>query len=977
MSPFVFFMEEFAHNKFYVTYRLEPMDHKTKASPEFRRPEYFKGSYMHENVPVFISPSNKQLIYFTPNPEWYVSAIQQKHYQSAIEFITLLGDNADDRSEQFKKAAYTLGAMDNIMKFYQKEDERTVEAVINLVNDFKMGGISPKNILVFLVLFIFKDCIPDLYNLFQEWFSTSLESWKKDIIKSCPPTLVKTIQESVETVLNEKAIAVKKSGGKPLKTKFSEDANRGVVIQSIMTYLLAVKSQIVDEAISAESVEQRELFYTSLVVIVYYQSPSSKEMMDLFTNTKYLLKSVVLTMLEKPTKVNSRLLVEYYISQNHVDGIFTTPGISYIDKRGALMRILQKNDVKDSSKIISRIKDLIIEKMKSSGGMGFIDDVNNSVESELFLIFGKNASKLTPEEVCTMIENWSFTPHEDIVPEELCHRLSTLYAKVVYKNNNDNVTFATLFIRKAIEYLNIAALYNIKVTDPFMFSFVEVIKKFPDIAKTINETTITPYYYKARAAIANAKKQNLLPVLINIIHDLQMNGIQVFDEFYEYSVPSLLSFLVSLYNQKKFIQSVNTESVLPLMYSTTVRKVIQDEYVPLVTVDNILAEITLLIFTSESPKETYEYVHTTVVSQHAPGQVLQFIWDLADPKEFPIPHELDAIENELKQYDTDNDIQCVLEGVIGYLEKKTENKGTTLTDCYLQYLKVAKVDRVDVTTKLMEQMANNPALQRHIATYYDSLPWRLRCRIQHTNCKYLGLLEHFKQMKLEYSPSFVQDTFEQLDEFLRVLDPTYVFDGSSGAIAKCIRIIRQKYRPFNKTHPSHIGAEVIMYCVCQVNNLKVNTSPLLSLLIHMLLERDNQSFDNPFPPSFALELFSRFYPIIPLRFTASELKWLGINLSNFDLGIDVGECIFTKMLEGVECFADIRPLLPAIYASARKYFYESITLGAIKTLTSNCTKRYEIMDGRTTCCKCHHYITASQPFTSLGAGTYAHEQCMD
>ncbi|KAL7714836.1 hypothetical protein QTN25_007563 [Entamoeba marina] len=252
---------------------------------------------------------------------------------------------------------------------------------------------------------------------------------------------------------------------------------------------------------------------------------------------------------------------------------------------------------------------------------------------------------------------------------------------------------------------------------------------------------------------------------------------------------------------------------------------------------------------------------------------------------------------------------------------------------------------------------------------------RLRCRIQHSSSKSLGLLEHFKQMKAVYTPTFTKDLFDHLDEFLRGFDASYEYDGTSGSIAKTIRLIRQNYRPFNRNHPSHVGAEVVLYCVGQVNNLTSNTSPLLAFLIHLLLEKNNEHFENPFSSTLAIELFTRFYPVIPLKFTENELRWLGVDSDKYDLDVDIESSLFSKILEGISSFDELQSLLPAIYSCARTYFNSSIHLSAMNMLYNALQNRYEVQYKQTICNRCHHRIYAGEAFYVVDDGVYAHEHC--
>ncbi|EDR27337.1 hypothetical protein EDI_276480 [Entamoeba dispar SAW760] len=976
MSPFIFFMLEFAHNKFYITYRLEPMTHTSPHSLDFRRPEYYKGSYMHEAVPVFISGTNKQLIYFTPNPKWYESAIQNGHYQSAIEFITLLGNNADDHSEQFKRCAYTLGVMNKIIEFYKNEENRTCENIITILNDFKMGGISPKNILVFLELFLFHDFITDLHTLFQDWFTVSIENWKKDMVKTFPGQLVKNLQDALEEVIKEKNTALKNSKSVPLQNRFnSEGHSTKEIIQAIVTYLMAVKSQIVNkEQIDGETSEEREIFYTSLVVIVYYLSPNSKEMLELLQNTKFLFKTVILKILEENTTINKKLLIEYYISQNHIDGVFNISGISYYDKRNAVIRILQKKENGDRNKIYKKIEELIEEKIENNGGRKFIEENNMKLQDELYLIFGKEKSVLDLDEICNIIEGWEFGIKEENEINEFRSRLSCLYCLKCYKEQGETEELGKEVIGKYIIHIGYASINNIILTEEYIKSFIEISNKYPSVVEKINYSIISPLYYKIRACIGLVQHQELMPMLLQICKELRGQE-EILDNIYNDSFNQLVKFMLNLFNQKKITHSITNESLMTLLYSPSIQKVLKEEYIPLSRVNNLFAEISLIIFTSTNPIEVYHQIHQQIVEDHLPGTVIRFIWDLADPTTLPIKGGDEEIKEELKIFEGDEDRQSILEGIIGYLEKKKTKKpeGMLLTDCYLEYLKIATSDRLNATSKLNDQMQNTPLLQKHIEKDYDKLPWILRCRIQHTKCKYKGLLEYFKQMENQYSPTFAEDSFCELDNFIRRFDCTFNFDGTSGSIAKMVRLIRQNYRPFNKVHPNHIGAETIMYCVCQMN-ISTNTSALLSFLVHLLLEKDNKSFNNPFPISFALELYGRFYPIIPLKFTEGEFKWLGVKFDTFDLNINIETCLFNKMLDRVESFDDLQILLPAIYSYARKYFYLSIYSNAIKGLTINSNKRYEIIDRKTVCYKCHDQISATSAFV-VNNGQYAHEDC--
>ena len=1055
MSPFIFFMLEFAHNKFYVSYRLEPIDIRTPASTEFRRPEYYKESYMHENQPVFINKATKSLIYFTPNPKWYETAIQNGHYKSGIDFIRSLGDNSDATSEQYKKAAYILGVIERMIDFYSKEENRTVATINSILDDFKMADMSAKNILVFVVQFLFNDFITDLYELFDDWFTIKVDEWEKDLKKSFPDKLINNLNELMK-VLNETREQAQrdhmfkvKNNSIPMKHHFN-DGNHSIkdIVFSIITLLMTLKSQTIKDddngdKYSTEIKNEKELFYTSLVVIVYYQSPESKDMFELLKNTNYLKTPVIMKLFKSDKLINKKLLIEYYISKNHIDMIFQLKDISYLDKRTALMRLLKKKENVDNNKIYEKIKELVEDKIVSNGGNAFIESNNFKLKDELYLIFGRDSPVKSIEEICQKIEDWKFNKTtlkitNDLEMMELNTRISCLYCEICLfnmikrKGNEAEIKrLAHIYVRKYLNHIVHASKLNLDLTEEYFQNFIEIIEKYPEFKHEVSNVDISPFYYKIKTIIEMKSENDILPILLKICKQLKRNEEKV-EEIYSEGFNEMLQFMIELYNQKAFNQSVTNETIFPLLYSQHVQKILRENYQRLKSVNNILAEITFDIFSSENPKKEYLKIHEALVTENAPCAIIRYIWEIAHPLELPIPGDDEGIKNRLTEMKGKDERQSMLEGIISYLEKKQKNEGVLLIDCYLEYLKITTNDRFNVTNKLMEQMGNNAHLQNYISKDYDDLPWRLKCRIQHTKCKFKGLLEHFDQMKKEYidlklknkAQYFVEETFKELDEFLTQFDSSFKFNYTSGSIAKMIRLIKQNYRPFNKIHPKHIGAETIMYCVCQMN-LNTNTSCLLALLIHLLLEKNvyysnntvvpfNQSmitqtsltqmneinymnmsddmmmkqslnedtkqprilFMNPFPIQFALELFSRFYPIIPLKFTDNEMKWLGVNDESNELKIELTDGLFAKMLNNVENFNELKNLLPSIYSCARNYFYMQMYLGAARTLTASETKRYEVIDRRTMCCKCHHPIKPKDSFVVI-KGQYAHEFCTD
>ncbi|KAL7714835.1 Vacuolar sorting protein 39 [Entamoeba marina] len=699
MSPFVFFMQEFAQNKFYITYRLEPMTHSSTPSREFRRPEYIKGSFMHDSFPVFISSSYKQLIYFTPNPKWYETAIQNGHYQSAIEFITMLGNNSNENSEKFKQCAYTLGVINKVIEFYNDESNRTFQSIVTILNDFKMGNVSPKNVLIFLVLFIFQDYLPELFIHFKDWFPVSLENWKKDIVKSFPSGLVKNLQDSIDDLLRKRSSLLGEDNALTLVHHFNAQGHTvGDVIQQIITYLFAVKSQMTTTSDTTEVCENKTLFFTSFLVIVYFHSPNCKEMFDLLKMTKYLQKAVVLDMLKEQTTTNTKLLVEYYINQNHIDGVFNTPGIEYYDKRNATMRILSNTEITDNTKVTDKIMLLICEKL-SLIGVQFTNQINEKISDELYLIFGKDKSRFSVTSVCDVIEHWDLSPLALHPSEstELRYRLSALYSDVRLGTTSDPA-IAQVYINKVIKYLEIASQTNVLPYGGFVERFIDTIDQFPSLASAIKLEEVNCKAYKPRAAIGKLRGMDLLNLLLETVVELQKDE-ESLELIYDTAIESLVKFMTTLYNQKKFIQSVSSESVLQLLYSEEIRNIVKREYYPLRSVDNLFAEISLLIFTSDAPLETYFRFHNVLIEKMLPGLTLRFIWDIADPTMFPVAEDDNTIKRELKLFKESNGIKSILEGVICYLEKKKKLEGTLLTDCYLQYLSLQGIDRLDVTSQ--------------------------------------------------------------------------------------------------------------------------------------------------------------------------------------------------------------------------------------------------------------------------------------
>ncbi|ELP94829.1 hypothetical protein EIN_247430 [Entamoeba invadens IP1] len=981
MSPFIFFMQEFAQNKFYVCYRLEPLTQASEKSDDFSRNEYFKQSYMHEDVPVFINTTLKQLIYFSPNPSWYESAVQNGFYKSAIDFITLLGNNADSKgnSEQYKSAAYTLWALKNIVDFYKNDESRNVQNVVQIINNLKMGNVSAKNLVVFLVLFIFQDFFPDLYERFLHWFNTTKNDWKKDMLKTFPEKLMKKLQDMIESVLQNESEAVEKSRKKkvPLKIETTAEHTKDEIIQTVISCLMAMRSQIVGTSkMDKENEDENEMFFTAIVVISYYSAPHSKAMVSLMKETTFLNRNVILEMLKEPTDQNRILLIEYYVAQNHLNNIFEIKNITYNEKRMAVIRLLENKS--DAKNIMAKVNVLINEKIREYYKK---EGFNGKVQKELSLIF--KSEVITVEDVCNGIASWEFSDMNDGEIAEMRSRLAVLF--VIYKmglSETNKARYVSLYVSKVLEHLRLAEKSGAYVEEEYLNRFVDVVESSPECVKDVKEKDIPAKFYKVRCVVGvvrdtsepNSRKKHVLEVMVNIVNELKKDS-NTLKEIYRGYLRALVDYLSGLSNQNLISQSVTEESVCIVLYSQATQEVLKKTYDMLKSVNNLFAEIALLIFSLDDFKNEYQKIHQEVVMSQAPGKMARFVWDLADPKENPIAGDEESIRQEIENYKSKEDIKNILEGVICYLEKKSKQEGTLLTDCYLKYLQVIgdEKDEVSAAEKLMEMMQNNTVLQKHIGTYFNTLPWRLRCRIRHEE-KYKGLLEYYQVMTQNYSATFVDDTFKALDDYLKGVDENYTFDGSNESIAKSIRLIRQCYRPFNKMHPAHVGAEVVMHCVCQVNNLNTNTSPLLAFLIHVLLER-NTEFENPFPVSFALRLFGRFYPIIPLKFIQKEFEWLGIDLNEWDEKIEVEGCLFSKMLDGVENLGDLNFLLPAIYSTARRYFYDSMYFEAVKTVMSNATRRYELVDRRTVCCKCRHRVAGGQAFVLMPDGQLAHEQC--
>ncbi|EDR29513.1 hypothetical protein EDI_349420 [Entamoeba dispar SAW760] len=1015
-----------------ISYYVIPLDNSISMVPEIVKQVTLEGyTNSHQFAPIFINPQKQQGLFFKPKEDWFFYAFSKFYFEAALKFSDKFPTLINKDKEGLIKITRFCYSCIRIGNFYTNPECRNIDFLSETFYQLQQSNIPVKIILGVLVYTIIKDFFSEFFKHFEKWFSES--EWVNDLSELPKESATKlarirmfnSIKEATEN--GKKKMNVSQEVEKEFLTDLSS-----LLYQNNKTFFdLDTNEEDIDFSTKIpKNKEDYMIFLTSFLLILHRVNPTHEYIKEIVKQTDYLISDVVIN------GISGMMLIEYYINMNYLDGIFNIPNISTELKLKALSAVaidLSLTDSADSNVInFDRKVELYLKEILEKNKSKTYDEINNILGKDVFQIFGGRKMKSTVAICIKHIKTWVL---HDVFEykNELRLRLCVLFLRTLYeellkhKSSDLNLDWLTeRIILSYLEYFEFVASEPTlpQVPDQFVSYCSRLIFTTQTSAKKCfadKKDQLQQVYYKIRCSLTfldndEETHDELMYLILNAEYPskkLVREGEQQ-DQKYVTLVNTiitktkreLIAFLKNslkdqIIDEKNYkFKLVENLDILRKKYKDckTCPDCLQlgipcekhnDSYFPFVdkNLTSLYSEtiiFSLLAFENEKYNEVCQTLSKNC-GRVVPDVIVSFFLSLCHHQLLKIGTDLEqGVKNIVsfveEAYKDEPDgieysrscLKTVYVPLIKYLkayyDQNTSSDYMFLIECYLEYSKLPGEDELNATEELISAMSINTYAERITKTH--GLSWRLQCRVKHHISLIDGLEEYFgafvNQLLTVDEKKYITAFIDDLYEFLNAINPKIAnsFQNNTNQ-EKYITLIRQHHRPFLSGR-KNILSEIVLHCVCLED--ANGKSPLLNVFIAKLFTQ------KAYAPAIALEVFIRFFPIIPLKNTKTQRDWINNN-NNAQAQTGDNLNIFSLIFDSLQSSESLILLLPSIRYYSQLFSHLSVVDSAQRALFNNLNKRGFTITYTNKCKACQTKIT-SRETSIVKNGEFYHERCL-
>ncbi|KAL7714964.1 CNH domain-containing protein [Entamoeba marina] len=982
---------------------------------------------VHPSAALFISSSRSRGYFFVPKNDWFFKAINSFYFEAALKFCENIPNFEDDSNRDYIRITRLCYCFERLARFYTDSTTRTIAFLSETFYQLQESHCPVKILLGVFVHIIFKDFVADLYDAFVKWFPAS--EWQNDLADLPCPAATKL---ALKRLLRGQSTAT--NNGKNPPRLSDEIENRLLNFLAALLYQLRPtfyeKPEDVDDPTKNPiNKEDYKLYLTSFLLILHKVNPRHDAIKRVVSQTDYLISEAIIDSL------TGNALIDYYINMNYLDGIFNMEGINLeVKKRslGAVATTIPLTNITNKDvENFDRKAEIFLKEVLERNRTKPYDQQNTILGNEVFSIFGGRKMKVSPDVCVAHIKTWTLHDtyeHKNELRLRLCVNFLRTLMDELHKASKDDVDFDTksawVTERTLVAYLEYFEFVSAEkglpeVPSSFVTSYCILVATSRDSAKrcfSAIRPQLAVVYHKVRGALAlldsdedaadelrdmilhrdyphrsdeNSSKftiemttvvqraeREIIAFLKNSLDDVEVNSGN-----YRKVLRDNLDELRANYAACRSCATCATLGVPCNLHKKCYRPFVLDT---LTTLYSEAVIYSLVVFDNEKFEEMYRTM-SKACGKIVPDMLVAFFISFCQYQTLKIGSDIvqgvkDIISLVEDAYfdggDPDGELanaslKVVMVPLVKYLKEyydaNVNVEYSYLIDCYLKYSKIGGNDELNATEELINAMAVNVYAEKISKT--QGLSWRLQCRVNHHISRIDGLESYYNAFLQQF---ISEDEKSYIKEFIDDMHAFVVTQNASIAVAfdsitdhqKYIDLIRQRHRPF-ACGRKNCCSEIVLHCICQQDT--VGMSPLLNVFIAKMFEQKT------YTPALALEIFIRFFPVVPLVNTQSQRDWIN-NQYNSRSSLADNKNLFSLIFDSIKSTQTLVKLIPAIRYYSMIHSHLSYIDATQQALSFNLYRKGYTIKYNTKCKSCGSKITSREP-SVVKNGEFYHERC--